>query len=178
MSNESSTAEPQPLFAKKPAGAPKEGGSSNTNLGLIFGICAGVAAVIAIIVVLIIVLAANSGKSITCETTKTDTGVEEVEKQIGAFTVNYDKDEKLVSATMYEETYYTRDITDEEFETGKKSFENFNKDNYKSVELTKKSNRVIRMDVEFALNDQQKANFETIEKTKKYAETLNFTCKD
>lgn len=173
MSNEqTSTAEAQPLFAKRPA-APKEGGKS--NVGLIVGICAGVGIVLIVIIVLIIVLVSNSGKSITC-TQERD--VESGEKQVASVTVKYDNDDKLVAVTMYEETTATEDIKDEEYEQIKKEQEDYDKDRYTKYSISKKDSRTIRLDAELKLTDAQKKTFETPEKAKENIEKLGFTCKD
>ena len=128
MSNESTSTEPQPLFAKKPkpAGEKKEGGNSKT--GLIVGICCGAGAFIILIVVLIVVLVVNGGgNTVSCENTK-DYGNGNTQK--GGVKVSFDKEDKLTGIYAWEETHTDEVISESEWESFEKDSQNYDKDKY------------------------------------------------
>ena len=167
---------PQPVvgspFAKPAGAAPAAGGNKK---GLIIGISVGAAVVLIGIIVLIIVLVAGGGKTISCEMSK-DYG--ESAKQKGGVTFKFDKEDKLTGASMWEETWSSEEISDSDFESAKKSYEDYDKDKYEKFELSRVDAHTVRIDIEMKASAKDTEKYKTPEDAKKYAEGLGFTCKE
>lgn len=176
MSNESTSTEPQPLFAKKPkpAGEKKEGGNSKT--GLIVGICCGAGAFIILIVVLIVVLVVNGGgNTVSCENTK-DYGNGNTQK--GGVKVSFDKEDKLTGIYAWEETHTDEVISESEWESFEKDSQNYDKDKYLKYEVSKLDDHNIRLEFDLKLTDEHKKTYSSPEAARKELKAQGFTCEE